>query len=229
MTDIKYEYPFYKMSSSKRDADQNSEYDRYEARLNKKDEALSLQNKVSAEQTIYKIDALYGPFSETEIEHYRKKLTRDGAPVINEFQRQLVGYMYDKDFGDPITMSAIHNQTDYIKLIIAAKRILLNSGMVILPYIISGRILRLATRKIISKKDMIAIETDPLYEQLKLKYNNPKIEEKIKEFIGAVMSSSFEIIDWDNENNCPTPWDGKIVPMINDVIKQELMFFITSI
>ena len=32
------------MSSSKRDADQNSEYDRYEARLNKKDEALQLQN-----------------------------------------------------------------------------------------------------------------------------------------------------------------------------------------
>ena len=27
VTDIRYEYPFYKMSSSKRDADQNSEYD----------------------------------------------------------------------------------------------------------------------------------------------------------------------------------------------------------
>ena len=44
VTDIRYEYPFYKMSSSKRDADQNSEYDRYEARLNKKDEALAMQN-----------------------------------------------------------------------------------------------------------------------------------------------------------------------------------------
>jgi len=42
---------------------------------------------------------------------------------------------------------------------------------------------------------MIAIETDPLYEQLKQKYNNPKIEQKIYEFIGAVMSSSFEIIE----------------------------------
>ena len=217
------------MSSSKRDADQNSEYDRYEARLNKKDEALAMQNKVSAEQTVNKIEALYGPFSEAEIEHYRKKLTRDGAPAINEFQRQLIGYMYDKDFGDPITMSAIHNQTDYIKLIIAAKRILLNSGVVILPYIISGRILRIATRKIISKKDMIAMESDPLYEQIKAKYNNPKIEQKIYEFIGAVMSSSFEIIDFDPETNQPTKWDGQIVPIINDIVKQELMFFITSI
>ena len=202
---------------------------RYEARLNKKDEALALQNKVSSEQTVNKIEALYGPFSEAEIEHYRRKLTKDGAPVINEFQRQLVGYMYYKDFGDPISMSAIHNQTDYIKLIIATKRILLNSGMTILPYIISGRILRIATRKIINKKDMIAIETDPLYEQLKQKYNNPKIEQKIYEFIGAVMSSSFEIIDWDDNKGEPTAWDGKLVPMINDMVKQELIFFITSI
>ena len=185
--------------------------------------------KVSAEQTVSKIEALYGPFNEAEIEHYRRKLTKDGAPAINEFQRQLIGYMYDKDFGDPITLLAIHNQTDYIKLIIAAKRILLNAGMVILPYIISGRILRIATRKIISKKDMVAIETSPLYEQLKQKYNNPKIEQKIYEFIGAVMSSSFEIIDWDNEAEKPSDWDGKYVPMINDVIKEELMFFITLI
>ena len=83
------------MSSSKRDADQNSEYDRYEARLNKKDEALHMQNKTSAEQTVRKIEALYGPFSEAEIEHYRRKLTKDGASVINDFQKQLIGYMYD--------------------------------------------------------------------------------------------------------------------------------------
>jgi hypothetical protein len=43
------------------------------------------------------------------------------------------------------------------------------------------------------------------------------------------MSSSFEIIDWDNEKGEPTPWDGESVPMINDVIKQELIFFINSI
>ena len=33
VTDIKYEYPFYKMSSSKRDADQNSEYDQNIGRI----------------------------------------------------------------------------------------------------------------------------------------------------------------------------------------------------
>lgn len=229
ITDIQYEFPFSKLSSSIRDSDQNSEYDRYEATLNKKDEALALQNKVAAEQTVNKIEALYGPFSEAEIKHYRKKLTKDGAPVINSLQRQLVGYLYYKDFGDPITMNAIRNQTDYIKLIIAGKRILLKSGMTILPYIISSKVLRVASRKIINKKDMILIENSSLYEQIKAKYNNPKIEQKIWEFIGSIISSSFEIIDWDNEKNAPSQYDGIQVPMINDIVNEELMFFISSI
>ena len=202
---------------------------RYEARLNKKDEALAMQNKVSAEQTVNKIEALYGPFSEEEIEHYRKKLTKDGAPVINPLQRQLIGYLYDKEFGDPVTLNAIKNQTDYIKLIIAGKRILLKSGMVILPYIISSKVLRTASRKLISKKDMVRIENSALYAQIRQKYNNEKIEQKIWEFIGTIISSSFEIIDWDEINNCPTKWDGVKVPMINDIINEELMFFISTI
>lgn len=202
---------------------------RYEARLNKKDEALAMQNKVSAEQTVKKIEALYGPFSDKEIEHYRKKLTKDGAPVINPLQKQLIGYLYDKDFGDPITLSAIKNQTDYIKLIIAGKRILLGSGMVILPYIISSKVLRTASRKLISKRDMVRIESSALYAQLKAKYNNEKIMVKIMEFIGTIVSSSFEMIDWDEVNDCPTSLDGEKVPMINDIINEELMFFISTI
>lgn len=45
ITDVSYEYPFVKMSSSKRDSDENSEIDRYESSLSKKDEALYLQNE----------------------------------------------------------------------------------------------------------------------------------------------------------------------------------------
>ena len=229
VTNIAYEFPFAKLSSSKRDSDQNSEYDRYEARLNKKNEALALQNKVAAEQTVNKIEALYGPFSQEEIEHYRKKLTNDGAPVINALQKQLVNYLYGKEFGDPITLNAIKNQTDYIKLIIAGKRILKRSGMVILPYILSSRVMWVASRKIVSKKDMIRISNSSLYEQIKNKYKNPKIEQKIWEFIGTIISSKFEIIDWDEEKNCPTEWDGHDVPMIVDIVTEELLFFISII
>lgn len=229
VTDVPYEFPFAKLSSSKRDSDQNSEYDRYEARQNKKDEALAMQNKVAAEQTVKKIEALYGPFSEEEIDHYRHKLTKDGAPIINGLQKKLIGYLYDKEFGDPITINAIKNQTDYIKLIIAGKRILTRAGMTILPYILSSKVIRVASRKIVSKKDMIRIENSTLYEQIKAKYGNPKIEQHIWEFIGMIISSSFEIIDWDDENKCPTEWDGYNVPMIVDIVTEELLLFISII
>lgn len=229
ITDIAYEFSFAKLSSSKRDDDQNSEFDRYEALLNKKDEAIMLQNKVAAEQATRKIEALYGPFSNEEIEHYRRKLTKDNNPIVNPLQKQLIGYLYYKDFGDPITINAIKNQTDYIKLIIAAKKILLRTGMVILPYIISSKVLRTASRKIINKKDMIRIENNPLYQQIKEKYRNPKIEQKIQEFIGTVISSSYEIIDWDNDKNTPSSYDGCQVPLVNDIVTEELILFISNI
>lgn len=229
ITSLKYEFQFTKLSSSKRDTDQNSEYDRYEARLNKKDEALALQNKVAAEQTVKKIEAIYGPFSQEEINHYKSKLTQNGSPVINQLQKQLIGYFYDKDFGDPVTLNAIHNQTDYIKLIIAAKRCLKKAGMTILPYVISSKVLRLASRKVISKKDSIRIESSALYDQIKRKYGNPKIEQRIHEFIATIISSSFEIIDWDEELGAPSKFDGIEVPIIVDLLTEELLFFISEI
>jgi len=229
ITDISYELSFSKLSSSKRDSDQNSEYDRYEARLSKRDEALALQNKVAAEQTVRRVEEMYGPFSQDEIDHYKSKLTLDGAPIIHYFQKQLVGYLYYKDLGDPVTFMGIHNNTDYIKLIIAGKRMLLQSGMVILPYIISSKVVRTASRKIIGKRDITKYENSTLYEQLKEKYDNEKIMQKIWELIGTVVSSTFEIIDYDPVNHCPTQYDGIPVPMINDLVNEEMLFFITSI
>ena len=230
VTDISYEMQFSKLSASKRDSDQNSEYDRYESRLQKRDEALAIQNKVSAEQTVKQIEERYGPISEDEIVFYKKKLTLDGMPLINYFQMQLIGYMFYKDFGDPVTFMSIRNTTDYIKLIICAKRILLGAGMVILPYIMSSKVIRTASRKIISKKDTTKYERSPLYEDIKRKYNNnEKVLQKGWDLIAMVSSSTFEIIDYDAEKHAPTEYDGCNVPMVNDIIYEEMMFFIASI
>lgn len=228
ITGIPFEYSFIKLSSSNRDADQNSEYDRYEARISKKDEALYLQNKCQAEKTIERIETLYGPFEEDEIMHYKRRLTQEGKSVINSFQKQLVHYLFDKDFGDPISMQSI-NQIDYIKLLIAAKRILLRNNMVILPYIISSRVVRVATRKNVNKKELIKLQASELYPKIKEKYANPNMEQKILEMIGKIVSSSFEIIDYDTVNHCPTKEDGLMVPIVNDVIDEELLMFITMI
>lgn len=195
--------------------------------MTKKDQSLALQNKVAAEQTIRKIEALYGPFSEDEILYYKRKLTKDGKPVINSFQKQLVGYLFFKEFGDPITINSI-NQHDYIKLIIAGKKLLLNSGMILLPYIISSKVTRVATRKSINKKELIRLESSELYSTLKEKYNNPKVEQRILEMIGKCISSSFEIIDYDAERKMPTEYDGRLVPIMENIY-EELIFFVCMI
>lgn len=228
ITGIKYECPFIPLSSSKRDSDQNSEMDRYESRITKKDESLYMINKVIAEQTVKRVESLYGPFSEKEIEHYRRKLTKDGKPVRNEFQSQMIGYLFFKEFGEPESIKAVP-QIDYIKLIIAAKRILKKSGMLILPYIMSCRVIRLAARKNINKKEMTRLETGEIYQSIINKYKNPSIKQKMLEIVGRIISSSFEIIDFDEEKDCPTPLDGQQLPIINDIIMEELMFFISII
>lgn len=201
---------------------------KYESRLTKKDESLYLQNKIAAESTVNKIEMLYGPFSDDEINYYRKRLIKDGRPIINAFQKQLIGYLFFKDFGDPVSLNTI-NQTQYIKLIIAAKRILLNSGMIILPYIISSRVSRVATRKNITKKEQTRLESSELYNKVREKYNNPKVESKVLEIIGKIISSSFEIIDWDDDNKRPGQYDMLNVPIINDIIDEEVIFFVCTI
>ena len=226
---VQYEMSFTKLSASKRDSDQNSEFDRFESRISKRDEALAIQNKVSAEQTVNRIVTQYGPIPEDEIEFYRKRLTLDGSPLIHGFQMQLIGYMFYKDFGDSTSFMSIQN-TDYIKLIICAKRILKGLNMVILPYILSSKVMRTVTRKILSKKDTSKYERSQLYEDICHKYNNDeRILNKVWELIGMVATSAFEIIDYDEEKHCAGQYDKCLVPMINDIIYEEMLFFIVSI
>lgn len=229
ITAISYELSFVKLSSSKRDEDQNSEFDKYEARLNKKDEALSLQNKVAAEAVYKHIEQLYGPFDDDEVEHYRKRLIQNNMPIINTLQFELLGYMYYKYLGDPITWKSVPNTTAYIKLMIAAKRILIKNNMTILPYILGGKVVRTSTRKMMSKKDQIEMHNSELFSQFVMKYNNPQMQQEYEELVGKVESSSFEIIDWDGANHCPSPLDGRQVPMINSIISEEMLMYAINI
>lgn len=193
--------------------------------MNKKDEALYLQNKVAAEQSCKSIESLYGPFSDEEIEHYRRALTKNGGQIINPLQNELIGYLYYKDMGDPITWNSLPNHTTYIKLMISAKRMLLNSGMVILPYIISSKVKRVSTRKVMSKGDMNEIVNDPLYQNFLNKYKDENVRNGFLEFVAQIKSSQFEIIDWDTKNNCPSEYDGKIAPIINYIINEEMLMY----
>ena len=149
---IEYEFSFVSLSSSRRDEDLNSEFDKFESFLQKADEALLIQNSVACEDAMNQIRMMYGPFDQEEIQFYKHRLSDGTKCTVNSFQRDLVFNLFFKYFGDTNTINAI-NLDDYVTLIIAAKRILEASGMVMLPYIVSSKVIRLASRKNINKKE----------------------------------------------------------------------------
>lgn len=223
ITDIEYEYAFFSLSSSNRDEDMNSDFDKYMSFLQKSDSALYLQNEVACRAGMELIEMLYGPFEEDEIRFYIDRLSNGTTSTINSFQKELVFNLFYKYFGDTVTLNSI-NIIDYIKLVIAARRILESSGMVLLPYIISARVERLATRKNINKKELVKLELSPLYQQIKDKYRNDKIEKQILSIIATIMSSDFVAIDPDDPD-----LDGIRIQVIPELILEEIPMYISLI
>ena len=221
--DIGYEYGFVSLSSSKRDGEDNlSETDRREAALLKQNEALALQASVSAEETMKVIDSLFGPFDDKEIEYHRNKLKNDVGSYQNPFQKQLIHDLFYKYFGD---VEVIHHvkepAVDYIKLMLAARKILEQSKMVIMPYVISGKIEKLVPRKTINKKEEKEMVANPLYPLLVKKYGgNKKVMDQILSIFATVISSNFRIIDYRDPS-----LDGKRFDTNSTILMNELIIF----
>lgn len=223
ITDIEYEFAFYALSSSNRDEDMNSDFDKYMSFLQKADSALYLQNEVACRASMNLIEMLCGPFDEEEIQFYIHRLSDGTTATINSFQKELLFNLFYKYFGSPVTINSI-NIIDYVKLIISARRILESSGMILLPYIISSKVDRLAVRKNINKKELTKLELSPLYQQIKEKYRNDKIEKQILGIIATIMSSDFEVIDFDDRE-----LDGTKIQVIPELILEEIPMYIALI
>lgn len=221
--DIEYEYSFISLSSSKRDEDLNSEFDKFESFLTKADESLLIQNQVASNDAMEQIKMMYGPFEKEEIQFYKHRLSNGNKCSVNSFQRDLVFNLFFKYFGDTNSINAI-NLDDYVILIIAAKRILEASGMVLLPYIVSSKVLRLASRKNVNKKELVKLESSPLWDKIKQKYRNSKIEKHILSIIAIILSSEFEIIDpYDKE------LDGQKISILPELVCEEVLMYITLV
>ena len=221
--DIEYEYSFIPLSSSRRDEDLNSEMDRFESFLNKADEGLLLQNQCAADDAMNQIRLLFGPFTHEEIQFYKHRLSNGVKCTINAFQKDLIFNLFYKYFGDVQSANAI-NLDDYVTLMIAAKRILDASGMILLPYIISSKVIRLASRKNVNKKELIKLESSPLWDRIKEKYKSEKIEKHILSIVACILSSEFEIIDPNDKE-----LDGQKLSVIPEMICEEVLMYISLI
>lgn len=196
---------------------------KFESYLVKQNEALYLQNKVSCEKTLEFIDYKFGPFDEKEIDFYIKRLEDDNREVINGFQQGLIFNLFYKYFGDPTTIYAI-NKRDYVKLMIASRKLLLAYNMVVLPYIVSSKVERIQPRKCINKKELLKIESSKYYEQIRSKYQSDKIEKYILSLIATILASEFSIIDYHDES-----LDGKMIMNLPDIISEEIMMYVSLI
>nr|DAO78339.1 MAG TPA: hypothetical protein [Caudoviricetes sp.] len=196
VTDIQYEFQFISSSSSKRDNDSVSDFDRFESALIKQNEALYLQNKINSDSVMKFIENKYGPFHKNEVDFYIKRLMYDenGNPTINKFQKQLVFLMFYKYFKDTQSIYNI-NQVEYIELILAAKKILQTNNMPLMSYIISAKVDKLVQRKNINKKERLLVEASPFYPLIMNKYKSDTVVDNIFSIIATILSSDFTVVD----------------------------------
>lgn len=220
---IEYEYDYVPLSSSKRDSDNNSVFDKYESYTTKTNEGLFLLTKCMAEDTLKKIELMYGPFSDEEINFYMKRLENENGNIINDFQKTLVFNLFYKFFGDPVSINNI-NKIGYVKLVIAAYRLLKAHNLVIMPYIISSKIIKLQYKKSINKKEQSRLENAVYFQHIRDKYKNEKIEQYILEIMASIVASKFQIIDFEDPE-----LDGQIREFSSDMIYDELSMYITLI
>ena len=96
--------------------------------------------------------------------------------------------------------------------------------MVLLPYILSSKVIRLASRKNINKKELTKLESSPLWTQIKYKYRNEKIEKHILSIIAVILSSEFEIIDPED-----LELNGQRITVIPELICEEVLMYISLI
>ncbi len=236
---ISYEFTYVKLSSIKRDEDNNSEFDKYESFLTKENEFKYLITKANYDKIMHDLEMIWGPIEPDEVRWYHKELSRgesyetdengnvsivqDEHSCIRETQKNMIFLLFYKYFGSTACLREI-NYVDYIKLIIIAKRMLLKSGMIIFPYIISGKF-EVSKVKSINVKERSRMEANRLYDQVKEKYrHNNQVMDLALDMISKILASKFTIIDYDNE-----AINGLPVPMINDLIIEEVLMYILMI
>lgn len=238
ITDIPYEFTYVSLSSTKRDDDNNSEFDKYESFLAKENESDYLCIKANYQDIMMDLEMKWGPISSDEIDFYHRELSKgetyemddegnvlivqDEHSCIRDTQKNMIFLLFMKYFGNSYSLREI-NYIDYIKLVIIAKRMLRKAGLLILPDIIAGRF-DVTKVKGINMKEKARMESSRLYEQVKKKYRSEDMMKLVLEMISKILASKFYIIDYDNE-----AINGKPIPMYNDILIDEILSYILMI
>ena len=92
--------------------------------------------------------------------------------------------------------------------------------MRLLPYILSGKIEKLITRKNVNKRELMMIEASPTYADVVSKYKNTNILKIIIQIVATIISSDITIIDMDKSI------DGKKIDIIPSIVIEEILSYV---
>lgn len=165
------------------------------------------------------IEKKWGPFDPKELRFVKKELRNESGHIINNFQKQLVFNLFYKYFGDTTSINAI-NEDDYVKLILAAKKMLQNNMMGFLPYVLSGKVQKIVSRKVLNKKELVEMQASQYYQLVVDKYKNEKILNQILGTIATIITSNFNIIDYNNPE-----LNGKQLYVESRIIIEETLLY----
>ena len=221
VTKIQYEYMLRPVSSSIRDEDNNSQTDKFEAYMIKKNEAEAAQYKVNSDDAMKIIDERFGPFNEHEIEFYIKELTKDGSSVKSGgLQYTIISFIFVGIFGDMASIRYV-NEVQYVKLIIAAKKLMNNYGIFTLAEIVGGKTKHGIARKSISKTMITRLKMSEKYPRILGIYKNEDIiESSLFSLIAQAIASDFTYINYYDRN-----LNGQPIVVDKDIICEEFMNF----
>ena len=128
-----------------------------------------------------------------------KNLKNENDEIVNGFQKQLIFNLFYKYYGDTESIKD-NNARQYVKLMLIAKKMLLQYNMVFLPYVLSAKVNKIIARKTLNKKELAELQTFPEYQMVVDKYKNDKITKQILGTVATIITSDFIIIDYDNKN-----------------------------
>ena len=94
--------------------------------------------------------------------------------------------------------------------------------MIVLPYIVSGKIVRLQSKKNINKKELEKLETSKNLQKVREKYRNEKIIDYLESMIATIITSDFAIISYEDPSI-----DNRVIDCnkVSDIIMEEMLLY----
>ena len=93
-----------------------------------------------------------------------------------------------------------------------------------LPYIISGKVNKIVSRKSLNKKEIAEMEASQYYPLVEDKFKNPKILNQVLGTIATIITSSFSVIDYQDRE-----FNGTPITVETKIIIEEFLMYILLI